>query len=73
MSSLFAAIQHLLHPLWSFMGEHTWTCVIILAVVATLLALLGLPVAAAFLAAVMAILLMWKAEHPSMHGKSHPG
>jgi hypothetical protein len=66
MSSLVAAIQKLLHPLWTFMGEKTWTCVIILAALAVVTALIGFPVPAAFLAAVMAILLMWKAEHPSM-------
>ena len=65
MSSLVAAIQQLLNPLWTMMGERTWTCAIILAVLAAIVALIGFPVVAALMAAVMAILLMWKAEHPS--------
>lgn len=67
MSSLVAAIQHLLSPLWTLMGERTWTCAIALALLAVVVALLGFPVPAAFMAAVVAILLMWKAEHPSTH------
>ncbi|MCG7359920.1 hypothetical protein MHZ93_01460 [Roseomonas sp. ACRSG] len=67
MSSLVAAIQHLLSPLWTLMGERTWTCVIALALLAVVVTLLGFPVPAAFMAAVAAILLMWKAEHPSTH------
>ncbi|WP_147426125.1 hypothetical protein [Teichococcus wenyumeiae] len=66
MSSLVAAIQNLLNPLWVLMGERTWTCVIALGLLALVMALVGLPVPAAFMAAVMAILLMWKAEHPSI-------
>ena len=66
MSSLVAAIQNLLNPLWVLMGERTWTCVIVLGLLALVMALVGLPVPAAFMAAVMAILLMWKAEHPSI-------
>lgn len=66
MSSLVAAIQHLLNPLWTLMGERTWTCAIALALLAVVVALLGFPVAAALMTAVVAVLLMWKAEHPSI-------
>jgi len=66
MSSLVAAIQNLLNPLWTLMGERTWTCVVAFGLLALIMALVGFPVAAAFMAAVTAILLMWKAEHPSI-------
>ena len=64
MSSLVAAIQNMLNPLWLLMGERTWTCVLALSLFALVMALVGLPVLAALMTGVVALLLMWKAEHP---------
>lgn len=63
MSGLLAPIISLFDPVWALIAARTWLCIGVLTGLAGAVALLQLPVLAAFLAGVLALILMWKSEH----------
>jgi hypothetical protein len=63
MSGFLASVISILDPLWAVIAARTWLCVGILAGLIAAVALLQLPVVAAILTGVLALMLMWKSEH----------
>jgi uncharacterized membrane protein YqhA len=63
MFGFLAPVFSVFDPLWTLMATRTWLCAAVLVGLIAVMALLQIPVAAAFLAGVLALMLMWKSEH----------
>jgi uncharacterized membrane protein YqhA len=63
VSGFLAPIFSIFDPLWTVIATRTWLCVGVLVGLIAAMGLLHLPVIAAILTGVLALVLMWKSEH----------